>query len=71
MHFTYSYSKVDNMFFIATKYLWNNAHVEYINNWTWSFSLVVYRNRQNNFFKILSTCSQFERKTNVVLLFFF
>ena len=26
--------------FIVTKYLGNNAHVEYVDNWTWSYSLV-------------------------------
>jgi len=27
--------------FIVTKYLWNNALVEYIENWTQSYSLVI------------------------------
>ena len=26
--------------FIVTMYLGNNAHVEYVDNWTWSYSLV-------------------------------
>ena len=36
-----------HLYSIATKYLWNNALVEYIDNWTQSYSLVIiYRNRQ-------------------------
>ena len=32
---------------MATKYLQNNAFIEYIDNWTWSYSLVImYHNRQ-------------------------
>ena len=35
-----------HLYFIATKYLWNNAHVEYIDSYTRSYSLVnIYRYR--------------------------
>ena len=30
-----------HLYFIATKYLWNNALVEDIDNWTQSYSLVI------------------------------
>ena len=34
-------------YFIVTKYLWNDALVEYIDNWTQSYSLVIiYRNHK-------------------------
>ena len=34
-----------HLYCIATKYLWNNALVEYIDNWTCSYSLIIiYRN---------------------------
>ena len=36
-----------HLYFIATKYLWNNAIVEYIDNWARSYSIVIiYQKRQ-------------------------
>ena len=39
------------LYFIATEYWWNNALVEYIDNWTQSYSqIIIYRNHQKIIF---------------------
>ena len=66
------------LYFIATKYLFNNDLVEYINNSAQPNSLVhvlIYQNcpkkkLSGQSLKTFSTCWQFEkRKTNLVLFF--
>ena len=68
-----------HLYLIATKYLWNNALVEYIHNWTRSYSLIIINEIvPKNIWRVshkmmFSTCRQFVRSknTNVVLICLF
>ena len=59
--------KYIHLYFIATKYLWNYALVEYIDNWTRSYSLVIiYQKRPKIIFNgwVLKWCVGFSFKFN-------
>jgi len=63
-----------HLYSIATKYFWNNALVEYIDNWSYSL-VIIYQNCQKQYLtgqslKNFITCRQFEsKKSNVVMVF--
>ena len=63
-----------HLYSIATKYFWNNALVEYIDNCSCSL-VIIYQNCQKQYLtgqslKNFITCRQFESKKSNVVLFF-